>query len=551
MSSENREAARKPSVAQRLVDLTDHGGAQLFHTPERAAFVTIQARETVPLRSKGMRQWLAARFHEQTGAVPGAQAVQDALQVLEGKAVHDGAEHAVSVRIAEVGGAVYLDLGDPAFRVVAITAAGWTITDSAPVKFWRPRSLLPLPMPERGGHVDELEPFLNIGSDGDWSLLVAFLLACLRARGPYPVLAIGGEQGSAKSTASRIIKALVDPAAAPLRAIPRDEHALMISARNGHLLAWDNLSGLPPWFSDALCRLSTGGGIAARELYCDHEEVVLDAQRPTVINGIGESITRSDLLDRAILLNLPTIAAGRHRTEEDLWCRFEAAQPRILGALLDAVAGGLARLDSVHLERSPRLADFARWAVATEPATGNLAGSFLAAYEQNRGQAHDLAVEGSDVAECVRRLMANRASYEASASELLEDLANVADDGATRRKTWPGNGRALSAELHRIAPNLRALGINFTRAKTTNGRRVMRLEVLDTDSGANGTSGANFPYYSNNGEKREGEHKDRFAPLASVAPLAPLNDDEPPLPDSVSAHAHEYAEEFEAELGWR
>ena len=82
-----------------------------------------------------------------------------------------------------------------------------------------------------------------------------FTVAALRSSGPYPLLAISGEQGSAKTVLSKLLRALVDPNVAPVRALPREERELMIAANNGHLLAFDNLSGLPAWLSDALCRL--------------------------------------------------------------------------------------------------------------------------------------------------------------------------------------------------------------------------------------------------------------------------------------------------------
>jgi hypothetical protein len=64
-------------------------------------------------------------------------------------------------------------------------------------------------------------------------------------------LAIAGEQGSAKTVLSKLLRALIDPSVAPVRALPRDERELFIAASNGHVLAFDNLSGLPPWLSDS------------------------------------------------------------------------------------------------------------------------------------------------------------------------------------------------------------------------------------------------------------------------------------------------------------
>jgi len=112
----------------------------------------------------------------------------------------------------------------------------------------------------------ESSPFLNLKSDNDFVLVVAWLVAPLRNSGPYPVLALSGEQGSAKSTLTAILRELLDPNTAPLRALPREDRDLFIAATNGHVLAFDNVSGLPAWLSDTLCRLATGGGFAVRQL---------------------------------------------------------------------------------------------------------------------------------------------------------------------------------------------------------------------------------------------------------------------------------------------
>ncbi len=146
-------------------------------------------------------------------------------------------------------------------------------------------------------------------------LVVAWALACLRNRGPYPVIVLSGEQGSAKSTFSAILRALLDPNTAPLRALPREDRDLFIAASNGHVLAFDNVSGLPAWISDTLCRLATGGGFAVRQLYSDQDEVLFDAARPVILNGIEDIVTRPDLADRAVFLTLEPIPEERRRPE--------------------------------------------------------------------------------------------------------------------------------------------------------------------------------------------------------------------------------------------
>src|ERR1700731_1392649 len=226
----------------------------------------------------------------------------------------------------------------------------------------------PLPLPVPGGSIEALRSFLNVQSDTDFVLVVAWALAVLRNRGPYPVIVLSGEQGSAKSTFSAILRALLDPNTAPLRALPREDRDLFIAACNGHVLVFDNVSGLPAWISDTLCRLATGGGFAVRQLHTDQDEVLFDAARPVILNGIEEIITRPDLADRAVFLTLEPIPEERRRTEAELWAAFEVERPRILGVLLDAVVQGLKQLRETRLEKLPRMADFALWATACETA---------------------------------------------------------------------------------------------------------------------------------------------------------------------------------------
>ncbi|MEX2552924.1 MAG: hypothetical protein WD627_08005, partial [Actinomycetota bacterium] len=333
-------------------------------------------------------------YYERYRKPPGSQAVQDALAVLEAKARFDGEEREVHVRLARRDDAFYLDLGDDAWRVVEITTAGWRILSQSPVMFRRPKGLSPLPAPEAGSNISELWTFLNI-DEAERSLLLAFLVMCLNPDGPYPLLVLVAEQGSGKSTQARVIKLTVDPNLAPLRTSPRDDRDLLIAATNSWLLAFDNLSGINQALSDALCRLSTGGGHATRELFSDAEETIFDAMRPAILTGIDDLATRADLLDRSIILNLPRIRPESRRTERELMTAYQQARPKILGALLDGVAAGLRNLPSTRLEEPPRMADFATWAVACAPGLGLQGEEVLSAYRQNRANANTLALDVS------------------------------------------------------------------------------------------------------------------------------------------------------------
>ena len=275
-------------------------------------------------------------------------------------------------------------------------------------------------------------------------------------------------------------RGLIDPNTAALRRPPRDDRDLMIGAQNGWVVALDNLSGLAPALSDALCTLATGGGFATRELFTDGDEKLFDATRPIMLNGIEDVATRADLLDRALCLTLPTVSEADRRDEDELWRTFAAVRPRVLGALLDAVSAAMRNLPTTRLAGKPRMADFALWVAAAEPVMPWGPGAFQRAYAGNRGTANELALEASIIAGPLAALLsAQGGRWEGTASELLDALETAHTDDKTRkRKDWPAGPRRLSGELRRLAPNLRRAGTDvlFDREPGGRRRRLIRLE---------------------------------------------------------------------------
>lgn len=474
---------RGPTQADILIDLAQT--AELFHAPDGTGFADLDInghRETWPIRAKGFRRWLARRFFEETQGAPSSEALQSALNVIEAKAHFDAPERVVHVRVGGLDERLYLDLGDATWRAVEIDTAGWRVIDNPPVRFRRAAGMQPLPAPVAGGSIEVLRSFLNVQSDNDFVLVVAWALAVLRNRGPYPVIVLSGEQGSAKSTFSSILRSLLDPNTAPLRALPREDRDLFIAASNGHVLAFDNVSGLPGWISDTLCRLATGGGFAVRQLYTDQDEVLFDAARPVILNGIEEIVTRPDLADRAVFLTLQPILEEHRRPEQELWAAFDVERPRVLGVLLDAVVVGLKRLPETRLERLPRMADFALWATACETALWP-AGTFWLAYCGNRDEAVEGVIDADPIATAVRAIMATRTVWTGTASDLLGALAEVVGERVAKSKTWPDGARALAGRLRRAATFLRKIGIEIGFGREGRARtRTINITTIQTFS---------------------------------------------------------------------
>lgn len=407
--------------------------------------------------------------------VPGSisdSAMAEVLPSLEAMAL-GGRVRTPAVRSChDSGGAVWLDLGTEDWSVVRVGPDGWRVLEGLDCALVRPGALRALPIPvhaDARATLDELRRLLNLdpARANDLRLIVGWLVAALYPSGPYPVLALDGEQGSGKSTTCRFLRRLVDPNKADLRAPPRSEDDLIVAAQACRIVALDNVSAINDETADALCRLATGAGLSKRTLYTDDDEYLASVCRPVLLNGIPSVLARGDLADRSLAITLPPIPDALRRTEAELHRQFEAAAPAILGLLLDAVALVLRDGPGLHLPGLPRMADFARLACAAAPAFGWTAGEMLAALRDNRTAAVEAVIEGDPVAVAARELA--QAGWSGTASELLETLSRRVSEAQQRERGYPKDGARLSARLRRLAPALRRDGVDLV-LPTTGGR---------------------------------------------------------------------------------
>lgn len=497
------EQEGQPSQATLLVRMAE--GTELFHGADAEPFVRFAVgahHEVSRLRNKTFKRWLSRRFYDRHERTPNSQALNDALGVLEGKAVFDGHQREVFLRVARHEDRLYIDLADDAWRAIEVDQDGWRIVEDMPVYFRRSKSMQPLPEPQQGGSVLELRRFVNI-ADEHWPLLLGGLVGAFKHQGPFPTIVFSGEQGSAKSTAARVLKSLIDPSSAPLRSGPREPRDLAIQANNGWFLCLDNLSHLQPWLSDILCTLATGGGFSSRTLYSDDDETIFSYQRPVTLNGITEIATRPDLLDRALMIPLPSIGAKRRIPEKQFWNEFNEARPRILGGLLNAVSRAIRDLPSVQLDRLPRMADFACWVSAAEPKLGLQRGEFLQAYLTNRDDVHQLALESSPTAKVLLSWLAQRDEWCGACSDLLQELTHAADERTRNLKSWPKTASSLSGVLRRLAPNLRHVGVEVDFASQGRGRNKRRVVSVKRDTQNSVPSAPSVPSGQNTGNTHE------------------------------------------------
>jgi hypothetical protein len=460
------------------------GSGELWRDDSDDALATVHVdghREHHRVRGLSFRRWLVREYGnrfqfdgpngERLPSAPGGQALTEALNTIEAIASR-GPLGTPKLRVGgEVSLAIYLDLCNDEWTAVEIDAQGWRIVRDPPVQLIRAPGMLPLPNPVRGDGLAKLKACLRL-EPSLFVLVVGWLVGTLRPRGPYPLLAIHGEQGTGKTTLVRMLRRLVDPNRAGDRSPPRDERDLVIAASNSWLCAYDNLSRLDEALSDAMCRIATGAGFGTRTLYSNADETLFQVCRPQLVNGIPDLARSGDLIDRAIMIELPQRDPEELAFEDDLWSVFEEALPEMLGLLLDAVSTAMRRLPEVKLYERPRLADFARWVEAAAPALGWAPGEFLTAYLENRMNAARVAIEADAVASVILRMVEN-GRFNGTAEALLARLNMIATDDEKRAPGWPKTAHRLGNAVKRAAPALRRADIVVTSTRTKHARMIL------------------------------------------------------------------------------
>jgi hypothetical protein len=469
------------SVADKLIALA-RSQCQFLRDAQREAYAVFEtngARQVYGVMASGFSDYLSHAYYAVHDRAPTEASLKVALATLRGQAQFGGEVCEVFTRIAKTAGGYWLDLCNDAWQCVQVTAAGWSVVAGAAAPlFTRSASMRPLPVPKRGGTLDALWPLVNVPMDHRLMLL-AWLLECLRADTPHVVLELVGEQGSAKSSTQRALRRLIDPNQADLRAAPKSVEDVWIAARNSHMVSLENLSHLQPQYQDALCVLATGGGYSARTLYTNAEETIIELRKPIVLNGISVIVTAQDLLDRCLHIDLPTIQSRQLAGEMD--ANFEAAQPALLGALLDLFVKVMATLPSVSIppEHRPRMADFAALGEAVFRVHGKPAGAFLSRYNTMRKDGVLRTIDASPVGAALVAYLADvSGGFNGTLSQLLDSLERFRPHG----EAWPRSAKGLGDALRRLAPAMRMIGFECKSLSKMGG--VIRWHIFSRPQAA-------------------------------------------------------------------
>ena len=481
LTAQERKAMRQlqqDRERQRLVNVFVDSDKALFRDANGEVFADLIAdghRETWPIRSMEFRGAYIAFLQRQLDRL-----------VREGSILAIGVKHAMSktainnvlneyevrassslatrrdvfTRVAPHDDDIYIDLCNPNWEAIRVTASGWRIVESPPVRFRRPRGMLPLPYPERDGKIEALRPFFNLKTEADFTVVLGYIVAALRPYPPYAALNPVGPPGAAKTRLLRLIRRLIDPHTAETTPLPPSGEELFVSARNSHFLAFENVSHLSKKMSDNLCRMATGGSYRGRRRYTNTDENLHKGGRPIAFEGINNVVSEADMLDRLVAIEVERVE--RYQDDKVLDRAFDRARPRILGALLDLLVTGLRKEATVKLTLpAPRMVGFVTWGVAC-----GLPG-FERAYAANQQEAINTLLEYDPAAKAVRALMEGRKRWHGTATKLLADLDEVAGIK---------NARMLSDRLRLLTPMLATVAIHVIPGKRKDTERPLTIE---------------------------------------------------------------------------
>lgn len=304
--------------------------------------------------------------------------------------------------------------------------------------------------------------FMNIKND----VLFAVYLALLFVRNiNHPLLIISGEYGAAKTTFTRMVAKIANPQCGDVSPMPKSLDDVATVIHNSYFTAFNNLSYISRELADLLCLATTGGNYQKRKLYTDSDVSSMYLHNPIAINGLNLSFPYSDLMDRAIVLELSRISPSERLSEEDVWEKFYHYLPDIQGCIFKLLSKAIYTYKDVKLTDTPRLADFARWGYAVaESIEIGLGNEFLCQYKENANNLLKSAAESNPLLNAVSNLMANIDYWEGSSTKLLVALQKAYYSTTISNqlpRSFPTTANVLSRRLNILQNDLKVLGFSL------------------------------------------------------------------------------------------
>jgi DNA polymerase elongation subunit (family B) len=440
---------------------------------------------------------------EDTADILTTENLNNVLRILEAKATFSGNPiKELHLRVAKYddGSSILYDLTNPDWQIVRVTDRGWDV-EYAQIVFKRYSNHIPQVYPSKEYIPEIFDRFMdliNIKDHEDNKLLFeVYIIALFYPEIQHPALMLHGEKGTAKSTLQELIKMLVDPSVIKTLAFSRNIESMVQKLAHNYVCYFDNVSKINESTSDILCRAVTGSGFSKRELYSDDNDVIYNFKRCIGINGINLGATKSDLIDRGLIIEHTPIPKHRKRLLKEIWHKFYEIRPQLLGYAFDILVKVLKfqkqNPDGLRLSEYPRLADFAEVGEIISCCMGNRPGKFIEAYFRNIDLQTRNVVENDVVGKAIEIFIDSRMPplWNGTLTELLDLLTKIAQDNLKIRtsngKLWPQAPNSLSRRINLIRADLRNIGILVEKDSLDKSDRQWTIrKLIDINHDNNG-----------------------------------------------------------------
>lgn len=480
-NEQQKQKEIKKSPADLMIDLLSQY-CSLFKSQYGAPYAKVTVGDSIivmEISSQEFKDFIILKFKERYKRTASRTAIQETIDYMAAEARTNGPEEPVYLRTGMLNEIIYIDMANRENQAIEITPVGWRIIKNPPINFIRSSNTKPLCTPIPGGSLQSLRKFVKVASDNDFLMLISWMVFALHPEGPYPILFIRGQEGATKSNLIKLIHSIIDPSLSKNLSMPKNKHDVYISATDAMVVSYDNLTIIPDWFSNELCVISTGNDFSTRKYYTVDQQVLLHAKKPQIISGINNLVPPKlkDLLDRIVTVNLLPLSKQERQSEKILWREFEQIRGHLLGAICTAISTGLKNYNSIKPPYLERMADFAMFMIASEPALPCGEGDFMCAYDNNILKSKNIYLSEDYVGLAVLSFMKDKSEWKDTAENTIKALSQFVCDQniLLSAANWPQCGNKLRSFLNKVQPALLEEGIGIKFDILEKGKRYLKI----------------------------------------------------------------------------
>lgn len=430
---------------------------KLFRDGDGTAYARVGPRRVLRIDSIEFSDWLR-RIAYEAGTTPSQDQINLVVSTARAHA-YESIED-VHLRVAKVGGEIFIDLADADDRIMVLSADGARVIegdDECPVVFRRSKQL-PLRFAE--GTLDDIRAMVNMDDD-QFVVFMACAVKMFFSDTPSPIVNLTGEYGSAKTSTTRVMRTLIDPVTAMVAPASDKADDMLIRSWHNYVLTLENMSDLTK-LSDTLCGICTGMGFEVRQLFTNGDLFSLWVRRPVIVNGIDPSKYAADLISRMVEIEL--VKPERRMLESEFEERLKESAPRMFGGaacLVVEVLKLLPEIDPHEFSENVRLAEFGAVGEAVARVMGKEPGWFVDMMIEAQEDAQAEAADDSmtmQALEAINETIARHGKFWDTPQVLLDELRKVADERGWGMLRLPQTAATLGRELNQLKPALRKRG---------------------------------------------------------------------------------------------